>query len=598
MNLKQEHKEILEKLDICQIDNLYKLENNQIQLNKLFKVGYVKQQNNRYILESIFDNKHFEIKDFSGLDEGSLVLARVIFNPRGKIKVKIEKLLDETKNSILVYIENKKLKNFKTKGIRNSSDMDLSSYKELDLFLLKNNILEKLGNLNDPLIDDTISLYLYKQEYRADKYEYKLNADQKKIELSKRVDLRDLDFCTIDPKTAKDHDDAIYYEKETNTLYVAIADVSSYVIEGSALDKEAKKRAFSAYFPNKVLPMLPFSLSADMCSLKPNETRYAYVCKIEFDENHVVKKSQFIEAVIESKNNFAYEYIDELIEDGKLEESLDSLLSVTKKLRKRRLKNGYDFRSIEYRLLLDKNEELQDVSIENSSPSHHLVEECMLLANQEAAKKLEGLGIYRVHEEPDIKKIDGLIEKLKIFGLNIKKKQNTHATIIEMQKQASRLGIEAEVDKLIIESQQQARYSSIKQNHFGLGFSNYSHFTSPIRRYSDLVLHRMLKTKKIPNDIDEVCEYISATEREITQMVWDLEERKYARWAKKHIGEMFIAKIVQNEEHPKVDFIDGMKGLRAQILNYHGEQLFSTVKVEILSSDFIDKNIIVKIVSK
>ena len=597
MNLKQVPQELLEKLNLCNIENLYKLENNQIQLNKLFKVGYIKQHKSRYILESLFENKSFEIKDFSGIDEGTLVLARVIFNPRGKIKVKIEKVLDETKNPILVYIEEKKLKNFKTKGIRNS-DLDLSAYNELDLFLLQNNSLEKLGNLNDPQIDDIVSLYLYKQEYREKRYEYKLNSEQRTIHYKNRVDLKDLDFCTIDPKTAKDHDDAIYYDENENTLYVAIADVSSYVIEGSELDSEARKRAFSAYFPNKVLPMLPFSLSADMCSLKPNEIRYAYVCKIEFDENHSVKKSQFIEAVIESKNNFSYEYIDELIENDSLGVSLKELLGVTQKLRKRRLKNGYDFRSVEYRLQLDENEELQDVSMEQSSPSHHLVEECMLLANQEAAKKIEGLGIYRVHEEPDIKKIDALIEKLKIFGLQIKKKQNTHATILEMQKQASRLGIEAEVDKLIIESQQQARYSAVKQSHFGLGFSDYSHFTSPIRRYSDLVLHRLLKTKKVPNDIDEVCEYISTTEREITQMVWDLEERKYARWAKKHIGEIFVAKVVQNEEHPKVDFIEGMEGLRAQILNYHGEQLFSSVKVEIISSDFIDKTIIVKIVSK
>ena len=461
---------------------------------------------------------------------------------------------------------------------------------------MNNGKLEFLGNIQDPGIDDIIVLYKFKEEYRLKPYSYEIENSIDTANPS-RVDLSNLDFCTIDPKTAKDHDDAIYYDEAENILYVAIADVSYYVQEGTSIDKEAYKRAFSAYFPNKVLPMLPFSLSAGICSLKPNQLRYAYVCKIYFDENHKVQKSEFIEAIIESKNNFSYEYIDDSIENKILSSSLESLFSVTQKLRKRRLKNGFDFRSIEYKLLLDNDENLVDIEEEKSSPSHHLVEECMLLANQEAAKKLSSSGIFRIHEEPDIKKIDTLIDKLKDFGLKIKKKANVHDTIVDIQKKAKNIGIASEVDKMIIEAQQQARYSSIKARHFGLGFDHYSHFTSPIRRYSDLVLHRMLKTDSIPKNIDEICEQISTTEREVTRMVWDLEERKYARWAKENINKVFEAKISDDGEHPKAQLEEKMFGLRGHIINYAGENLFSKIKVKIVSSNIITTKIEMQIVS-
>jgi ribonuclease R len=156
--------------------------------------------------------------------------------------------------------------------------------------------------------------------------------------------------------------------------------------------------------------------------------------------------------------------------------------------------------------------------------------------------------------------------------------------------------LENEVDKLIIESQQQARYSSIQAGHFGLGFANYSHFTSPIRRYSDLVLHRILKSKSIPDDIEVVCEQISNTEREITRMVWDLEDRKYARWAKKHIGEEFDGFITENEKDVKVELTSGAVGLRLFVANYKGEKLYNKVKVSIESADFVTKTIFGKIV--
>jgi len=214
----------------------------------------------------------------------------------------------------------------------------------------------------------------------------------------------------------------------------------------------------------------------------------------------------------------------------------------------------------------------------------------MLLANQEAAKKLKSIGIFRVHDEPSDAKIKKLLDEVNYLGINAKLKDDVHSTIISIQKNARNANLEHEVDELIIQSQQQASYSSIKKPHFGLGFNDYSHFTSPIRRYSDLVLHRILKSGSIPNNIDEICEDISVREREIASLVWDYEDRKYARFLSNHIGHVFMATIIDTDKIiVKLD--ERVKGARVHIENYSGQKLFSKVEVKITSSDIISKKI-------
>jgi ribonuclease R len=310
----------------------------------------------------------------------------------------------------------------------------------------------------------------------------------------------------------------------------------------------------------------------------------------------VVKSSELLEAVIISKHKYSYEQIDEQIEKNSLPVSLDLLYKLTAKIRKQRLLSGYDFRTNEYRLVLNEKEELVKVNEEQGSPSHKLVEECMLLANCEAAKKLSNNGIYRVHEEPSRKKLEELLKKVEMLGIKAKLKEDVHSTIVSIQGKAAHVDLVEQVDKLIIQSQQQAAYSSKVSEHFGLGFSNYSHFTSPIRRYSDLVLHRMLKNKNIPKDIDDVCENISNKERSIAKLVWDLEDRKYARWASENINNEYQALIVEVENEPKGELVNEAIGLRFIIENYESQQLFSKINVKIISADIISKKIIVKIV--
>ena len=570
---------------------IIKLDNGQYTLNSRYKIGSIIVKKDIAIFQTDTLQKIFiDIAQLNGAYTNDIVIVQMIFNPRSRTKAKIIKVLKRGDSSILCSVKDNKLFSVKD-DIEITTNTNLKSFQIGDIVLLKNDVIvEEFGNIKDAKLDEIISLYLYKEEYRQKEYDTNINDEFK---MTQRVDLTSLPFCTIDPASAKDHDDAIYFDDKNNILYVAIADVSAYIKEGSPLDIEARKRAFSIYLPNKVLPMIPFSLSANLCSLKPDVERFAYVFKISLDIDSLnVLNSEVFEATIKSHNKFSYEYIDTVLEknDENFKQILN-LYSMTKRLRKQRLKNGFDFRTQETRLHLDKNLELDNITIETSSSSHQLVEECMLLANCEAAKKLKGLGIFRIHDEPTDKKIQKLIEDVSILGLNVKTKSNVHKTIQNIQYKAQSLGIENEIDTLIIQSQQQARYGSKSLGHFGLGFSDYSHFTSPIRRYADLVLHRILKSNNVPKDIESLCEDISNKEREIAYLVWDLEDRKYARWAKANIKLECDATIVDIENK----IAKTTTGARVVCDNFNEQTLFEKVTIEIKSSDIISKNIIAMI---
>ncbi|MBP7225007.1 MAG: VacB/RNase II family 3'-5' exoribonuclease [Aliarcobacter sp.] len=594
--LKQIEKFLKDEI-IVKIDDNY-------ELNSKYKVAIVNVGKNLVILEDLISehkNIKIEFDDLNGAYDGDLVLAKRVFNPRSRTKAKIIKILDGKKNDVLVYIKDKAFHTVK-ENIKLENKNALK-YKEGEVLLVDNKSLElikNLGNIEDPKIDEYISLYLYKEIFRLDK---PLEIDAKMDDTKQRVDLRDLAFCTIDPSSAKDHDDAIYYDKLENILYVAIADVSYFVKEGSELDKLAYLKSTSIYLPHKVLPMLPPILSEEMCSLKEGIDRYAYVFKIYLDvKNLGVKKSELLEAIIKSHRNFSYGRIDRVIE-GQLDQYsktekeifdyLIPLYDLTKKYRAKRLLKGYDFRSSENRLKL-RNSNLESVEVETSTSSHQLVEECMLFANIEASKKVNMMGIYRIHEEPPFKAISKLVDDVNILGVNAKLQSDVHETIVHIQEKAKIAMLSAEIDELIIQAQTQAKYSSKNLGHFGLGFTSYSHFTSPIRRYSDLVLHRMLKTKQTPKNIDDICAHISLNERKVDQLVWDFEDRKYARWANEHIDEEIKVKIVDVEKARAVCY-EKMVGMKVVLDNFKGQKLFTKLRVKIKSVDIVTKLIVATI---
>ena len=594
--LKQIEKFLKDEI-IVKIDDNY-------ELNSKYKVAIVNVGKNLVILEDLISehkNIKIEFDDLNGAYDGDLVLAKRVFNPRSRTKAKIIKILDGKKNDVLVYIKDKAFHTVK-ENIKLENKNALK-YKEGEVLLVDNKSLElikNLGNIEDPKIDEYISLYLYKEIFRLDK---PLEIDAKMDDIKPRVDLRDLAFCTIDPSSAKDHDDAIYYDKLENILYVAIADVSYFVKEGSELDKLAYLKSTSIYLPHKVLPMLPPILSEEMCSLKEGIDRYSYVFKIYLDvKNLGVKKSELFEAIIKSHRNFSYGRIDRVIE-GQLDQYsktekeifdyLIPLYDLTKKYRAKRLLKGYDFRSSENRLKL-RNSNLESVEVETSTSSHQLVEECMLFANIEASKKVNMMGIYRIHEEPPFKAISKLVDDVNILGVNAKLQSDVHETIVHIQEKAKIAMLSAEIDELIIQAQTQAKYSSKNLGHFGLGFTSYSHFTSPIRRYSDLVLHRMLKTKQTPKNIDDICAHISLNERKVDQLVWDFEDRKYARWANEHIDEEIKVKIVDVEKARAVCY-EKMVGMKVVLDNFKGQKLFTKLRVKIKSVDIVTKLIVATI---
>ena len=598
------------KEELIQIENflkediIVKNENNNYELNSKYKVAIVNVGKNLVILEDLLSehkNIKIEFDDLNGAYNGDLVLAKRIFNPRSRVKAKIVRILDGKKNEVLVYIKDKAFHTVK-ENIRLENKNSLK-YNEGDVLLVDNkslDLIKNLGNIEDPNIDEFISLHLYQEIYRLEKH---LEVDAKMDDTKQRVDLRDLCFCTIDPNSAKDHDDAIYFDTKENILYVAIADVSYFVKEGSELDLLAFKKSTSIYLPQKVLPMLPPVLSEDMCSLKEGQDRYSYVFKMYLDvQNQSVKKSELFEAIIKSHKNFSYGRIDRVIEGhldqySKIEKEIFDYLipfyEISKKFRAKRLLKGYDFRTSENRLKL-RNSKLESIEVETSTSSHQLVEECMLLANIEASKKVNTVGIYRIHEEPAFKAISKLVDDVNILGVNAKLQSDVHETILHIQQKAKIAMLSAEIDELIIQSQTQAKYSSKNLGHFGLGFSSYSHFTSPIRRYSDLVLHRILKTKQTPKNIDDVCSHISLNERKVDQLVWDFEDRIYARWAADNIGEDIKVKVVDTEKGRAVCY-ENMIGMKVVLENYKGQKLFSKMGVKIKSADIVTKIIIATI---
>lgn len=564
-----------------------------------------------------------ESKNLGGAHLGDIVVAHLLSNKKSRQSAKILAVLEPANETSLVY-----LKRFgqAVLGVNIQNGLSLAlrasqkSLKALPLgTLLKinnanNEITEVLGLITDPNIDEKISLAIYnkKDEFTpACEDEARAWGDTVDPSMYKeRVDLQHLPFCTIDPDDAKDFDDAIYYDTSKNELYVAIADVSEYVSAFSATDKEAKNRCFSIYFPHKSVPMLPRTLSENICSLRPDEPRLAFTFKISLNDDLSVKKEELFSAIIKSKKRFTYNEVDKILENkGGCEQGiLDWLLplhKITQRLKQIRLKKGFDFRSKELKMSLNDDGLIASTHFESETPSHALIEDCMLLANKAAAKMISK-GIFRNHAPADIKKINFLLDDLAALGIEAQYESDFALMIAKIQSKANELGIREDADKLIIKAQKRAEYSHTSSGHFGLGFETYTHFTSPIRRYSDLTLHRLLKAQLVKDDklynyllegIEATCEELNIKEREADKVAFDFMDRKFARWAEQNIGKDFICYISEISEPLIARLDDELKGARIILPNFTCP-LLSRVRVRIISSDIASAKIIGKVVEK
>ena len=327
--------------------------------------------------------------------------------------------------------------------------------------------------------------------------------------LAGRLDLRHVAHVTIDGETARDFDDAVCVERtETGyTLYVSIADVSHYVPVGSAIDREAYRRGTSTYLPDRVLPMLPERLSNDLCSLVPDQDRAAFTAILSFDADGRRTGQRYAKSLIKSHRRFTYTTVHQLtyLRDPEVRRAhaglapmLDHARQLAALLKKRRIERGsLEFNLPEAEVRLD-GERVAEVRLGERNEAHMLVEDFMLAANEAVAESLSRAGrpvLYRIHEYPDLTKLETFTEAARAMGLQLPKAPINPAWFARVLAQAHATSSEYVVNTLLLRTMQQARYSPENAGHFGLAADFYLHFTSPIRRYPDLVAHRVLQAQ-------------------------------------------------------------------------------------------------------
>ena len=362
----------------------------------------------------------------------------------------------------------------------------------------------------------------------------KIDVEIKESEVKNRRDMREVTTFTIDPADAKDFDDALSLQKLKNGNWevgVHIADVSHYLIEGSELDKEAYDRATSVYLVDRVVPMLPEVLSNFACSLRPNEDKYTFSAVFEMDENAGIVDQWFGRSVIHSDHRFTYDQAQELIEgaDGKLNEEVLKLDELAKMLRANRFRKGsIDFHSLEVKFSLDEKGEPTGVYIKEQKDANRLIEEFMLLANKRVAefigKTKKGNPkpfVYRIHENPDPEKLQTFSTFIRKFGykIDLTSPKGVSQTLNRLMKEVSGKAEEQLISTLAIRTMAKAEYSTDNVGHYGLAFPYYSHFTSPIRRYPDVMVHRLLQHyldggKSVNKEaLEEKCKHSSEMEK-------------------------------------------------------------------------------------
>lgn len=397
-------------------------------------------------------------------------------------------------------------------------------------------IIEKIGTLSDKDIDNKIVMYKYgltfeypeKVIHECDEIE----SGRFKIDKKNLTDFRQLFTVTIDGERARDFDDAISVIKteEDYELFVHIADVSRYVTRGSAINEEAKRRGTSVYFPEFAIAMLPEVLSNGVCSLVPNEERYTVTCKIVYNRQGKRKDVSFYRSVIKSNHRLTYNFVNDVFNESKECESeeLFNLLSNAKELSEllisRREKEGViDFDLPEPEFIFNESGDIIDIKPQERGAAERLIECFMIAANEAVAEYLEnnGLkGIYRVHGEPDVKKIDDWVEMARNFGLKIPphKYPVTPETVAELSKIAANSKQADLLSSLLIRSMMRAEYTVENQGHFGLALKAYTHFTSPIRRYPDLLVHRALLAGLKLGSINEPEEELKELARQCSKL--------------------------------------------------------------------------------
>lgn len=534
-------------------------------------------------------------KNFKNIREKSRALCRLSKQSDNVYEARIIRLIDEgsryeggsvigiicvQKNGAILQPTNKRAKydfDISTGDLNGAKDGDLAKAEVLPERGLKRKrvrIVDVLGKQDDPKAISLISLHEAGLSDTFPEAVIKETNGLKVPDIKGREDLRDTPLVTIDGADARDFDDAVFAEKledGTYHLIVAIADVAHYVRQGTNLDDEAQKRGNSTYFPDRVVPMLPEALSNDLCSLRPHETRASLAAHMWIDARGKLIRYKVVRALIKSHARLTYEQV-QAAQDGQTDEItaplmkdvITPLYTVYEVLDKaRRDRGALDLDLPERQILINDKGVMTGVTTRMRLDAHKLIEEFMILANVTAASAIEAKMrgakgdypcVYRVHDKPSYEKLEGARDFIESFGLSlpkgssIKPKQINHLLQAAAEHSYSHL-----ISQMVLRTQSQAIYSTQNLGHFGLALEKYAHFTSPIRRYADLLVHRALigayglgdggLTELESSRIDEIAQHISETERTSMGAERSAVDRFTASYLSEHIGAEFEGKI-------------------------------------------------------
>ena len=541
----------------------------------------LKQQQQNFIIQNIiniqpsgkgsflYNNEEYKVdrKKINKALDGDTVLLKIL-DKKKKNKAEVIKIIKRSTKKYLGILKKNNNYGFvltKSKNIYTDFFIEkenLKKYKDEEKVLVKfkfwnfnedsptGEIIKSLGIAGEINTEVNCILHEYGLPYKFDKEIIKRanNVKEKisKKEIEKRKDYRKKTTFTIDPKDAKDFDDAISFEKNKDNNFeigIHIADVTHYIKSNTIIDEEAKNRANSTYLVDRVIPMLPEKISNNLCSLIPNKNKLCFSFIVEINKKEEIIKRRFEKTIINSNHRFSYEEVQEIIEkktktisktnsmtgkeyvvNEKVFKAIINLNDLAKKLRKERIKKGaINFEKQEQKFLLDPKKNPIAIVFKKSKDSHKLIEEYMLLANKNLGKLIKEKKrefVYRVHDRPDKEKLENLKAIVKKLGYKLNTKPNkVGASLNKLLNVIKGKKEQNLIDKLALRSMSKAEYSNKNIGHYGLSFENYTHFTSPIRRYSDILTHRILekelKNKRTNNEnnLENICKHISKREQ-------------------------------------------------------------------------------------
>ncbi len=525
----------------------------------------------------------------SALGVGDRILARIEEKGAGHVAHPMKKLARGEELILGVVAEEAKrfwLKPVDKRDRKDTPISDLGEAKVGDLVLAEKvgkpprisaKVMEILGDPFAPRAFSLIAIHKYgipnvfPEETIAEAHKVA------KLDLGEREDLRHLPIVAIDPADARDHDDAVWASPREGGFdaIVAIADVSYYVRPGSALDKEARKRGNSVYFPDRVVPLLPEELSADICSLKEGQDRAAFACHLTIDAKGKVTAFRFTRAVIRVAANIAYEDAQAMIDDGSAPEHLKQLWAAWALLAKARdAREPLELDLPERRVQLDEAGKIASIAVRERLDAHRLIEDFMIAANVAAAKALEAKKapcMYRVHEPPAREKLVALKDYLETFDIPFALGQViSPRTFNHLLERVGEADFRPQIMEQVLRSQTQAYYAPANKGHFGLSLGSYGHFTSPTRRYADLIVHRALVGayglgeggigREEAERMEVLGEAISATERRAMEAERETVDRYVAAYLSERVGQIMETRITGVAKFGFFASVEGLGG--------------------------------------